>query len=216
MSDIKNILFDWDGTLAYTLNLWLTSYQKTFMDNGVEVSDKDIPKILQRKGHKQLINAIEPDKRDEFYNNVDSTAVTLVPNTVKLYPNARESVTKLHAKDKKLGIVTNSDSNFIGECLKSLNLEAYFDVVITSDMLTVKKPDPEGLLLAVKMLSANKDETVYIGDMVSDIEAAKAAGIKSVLYYPEENHYYYAKDEFESSKPDFIIKDLIETVDLFT
>ncbi|WP_251081456.1 HAD family hydrolase, partial [Frankia sp. Mgl5] len=80
----------------------------------------------------------------------------------------------------KLGIVTGKGSNSAEISIAQLQLAPFFPVVITGDDVAEPKPHPEGILLAMKLLQAEPQTTLYVGDSDSDIKAAKAAGVTSV------------------------------------
>lgn len=54
----------------------------------------------------------------------------------------------------------------------------YFSVTVTADDTKKHKPDPEPILQVIQELQANPNETIYIGDMQTDLQAAHAAGIR--------------------------------------
>lgn len=80
------------------------------------------------------------------------------------------------SKDYKLGIVTGRPRNETGYTLKKFRTGKYFGAVITMDDVQGKdKPDPYGIILALKKL--NIQRSVYVGDNIDDIKAAVSAGI---------------------------------------
>jgi len=54
-------------------------------------------------------------------------------------------------------------------------------VVIGGGPGIVKKPAPDILIAAMQQLSATPSDTVMVGDSTSDVQAAKAAGVRSVI-----------------------------------
>lgn len=95
---------------------------------------------------------------------------------------AEEVLRKLHKK-YKLGLVTSrvKDHIFEGE-LKAL--QHLFTVAIGYENTKKHKPDPEPLLLAAEKMGLKPSECVYIGDMPTDMQAGKAAGMKTIFYTP--------------------------------
>ncbi len=75
----------------------------------------------------------------------------------------------------KTGIVTSKDE--IRARLVLERLDCRFDIVLTPRSELRGKPAPDALLYAMALLHTDPAHTVFIGDMVSDHEAAKRAGI---------------------------------------
>jgi HAD superfamily hydrolase (TIGR01549 family) len=94
---------------------------------------------------------------------------------------AKEAVRSL-ARNYKLGIVSNRRHIGIERYFTFAKTKQYFTVVIGCESSQNHKPHPEPLLLAAKRLGVRPSECVYIGDSPTDIEAGKAARMKTILY----------------------------------
>lgn len=64
--------------------------------------------------------------------------------------------------------------------LESLGVSRYFDYVVTADDMQRMKPDPQSVEMILEHFGAEPDAAVIIGDMVTDIQAGKAAGIRTI------------------------------------
>jgi pyrophosphatase PpaX len=81
------------------------------------------------------------------------------------------------------GLVTSKNRAEIANTLPRLNIADDVDVIITADDTPNPKPAPDGLLAALECLHiplAQRPLAVYIGDTVHDVQAAQAAGIRSI------------------------------------
>jgi phosphoglycolate phosphatase len=87
-----------------------------------------------------------------------------------------ETLKKLNIK---WGIVTNKPRLYAEKLVKKLELSGCA-VLICPEDVTISKPNPEGLLLAAKLLECDVNACIYVGDHVRDIEAGKQAGMKTV------------------------------------
>ena len=87
-----------------------------------------------------------------------------------------------HIKDKSMtwGIVTNKHSKFVRNILKGLELDTELNCLITGDMVSEPKPNPEGLLEATKIIGVDSSECIYVGDDERDIMAGKSAGMLTI------------------------------------
>jgi pyrophosphatase PpaX len=97
----------------------------------------------------------------------------------------------LSAEGRKLGIVTAKGRATVDLAFRVIELEPYFDAVVTADMTERHKPDPEPVLKALELLGSSPSEAAFVGDSPFDIESGKAAGVYAVAVswgkiHPEE------------------------------
>ena len=78
------------------------------------------------------------------------------------------------------GIVTNKPHAFTELLLMGLGIAGRWQTVVSGDRLPQRKPDPAPLLLAARELGVAPAHCVYIGDAPRDVEAGRAAGMKTV------------------------------------
>lgn len=129
-------------------------------------------------------------------------------NYVRIDDDAAGSLAKLHGRFK-LGIVSNFA---IPECVFTLlrkhGLDGFFDVVVVSGAVNVRKPSPEIFRKALEALGVDAEETVFVGDTVdADVEGAKSLGMKTV--YIERR----VQKEAETACPDQTIKSMGELLE---
>jgi phosphoglycolate phosphatase len=97
-----------------------------------------------------------------------------------LYPGVRETLARLKARGLVLGIVSTKYRRRIETILRREGLLAPFALVVGGEDVSTHKPDPESLRLAMEKLGVQPKEAVYVGDSVTDAEAARRAGIAFV------------------------------------
>jgi phosphoglycolate phosphatase len=85
---------------------------------------------------------------------------------------------KLRSRSIKLATFTNSGRAPSEWLLRKHGLLGYFDFTLSRDDVPAMKPRADGILKAVSMMKLPKEELLYIGDSVIDIQAAKAADLK--------------------------------------
>jgi HAD superfamily hydrolase (TIGR01549 family) len=76
----------------------------------------------------------------------------------------------------KKGIITNTPKDSAIKILEKLEIEYYFDSILTSDDVSISKPDPEIVLKSCKLLDVEQKDVVLVGDTESDVRAGRAAG----------------------------------------
>ena len=101
----KYILFDWDGTLAMTLTLWLESYKNSLQLYDVHLSDKQIAR--EAFGDWQAAVKFGVTDSEAFNNNLKEK-VTGNYATTDLYEGVKETLIELHDHDMKLGVLSTS------------------------------------------------------------------------------------------------------------
>lgn len=97
------------------------------------------------------------------------------------YAGVADTLAALRNEGYRMGIVTDAHSRDATRRLEKTNLLAFFDGMVTSDMVRVKKPRPEPFMFALEMMQAGTGEALLIGDSPHrDIAPCTALGIKSV------------------------------------
>ena len=213
------ILIDVDGTLvdsvpdlAYCVDEMMTALDREpwgeervrdWVGNGVE-------RLVRRA----LTGALkgEPDEAD-FQRAYPIFIDLYAENTSKrsiLYPGVREGVDLLKAAGYQLGCVTNKAAQFTEPLLKALGLYDDFSIVISGDTLSKKKPDPAPLLHAAEFFGCDPAVAMMIGDSVSDVAAARAAGFQIVCMSYGYNHGV----DIREAAPDAVIDSMTEILPL--
>ena len=95
--------------------------------------------------------------------------------------NALSTLRFLKANGFKTGIVTTRGSKSALRLIESHGFEDLIDVVVTRDDCKERKPSPEPINQALKLLGVTSNTAIYVGDIDDDIRAANAAGCSSVL-----------------------------------
>jgi len=97
------------------------------------------------------------------------------------YPDVRPALERLRRRDFKLGVVSNA-TDLLNKVFHNLGLSKYFDFVIISDEVGVRKPSPRIFLMAAEEAGASPSRSIYLGDKPSvDIQGANGAGMNAIL-----------------------------------
>jgi phosphoglycolate phosphatase len=100
--------------------------------------------------------------------------------TASVYPGAREGLGKLYALGLRLAVVTNKKTHFAVTLLKRLGLSDCIQVVVGGDSCARRKPDPQPLYFACDALRVDPAQALMVGDSMTDVLAARAAGLPVV------------------------------------
>ena len=106
-----------------------------------------------------------------------------------LFDGVAELLDAIEADGARWGIVTNKPEYLAKQVIPQLGWDSRSAILIGGDSLPQRKPHPLPLLHAAAQLGVAIDDCVYVGDDQRDIDAARAAGMKSVValwgYRPE-------------------------------
>jgi len=165
---------------------------------------------VERLVRRALIGRLdgEPDEAD-FERAYPSFLDLYARNTSKrsvLYPGVREGLDWLTAAGYPLGCVTNKAAQFTEPLLQDLGVYDRFDIVISGDTLPKKKPDPMPLLHAAEHFGVAPRDALMVGDSVSDVKAARAAGFPIVCMSYGYNH----GEDIRLAEPDAVIDSMVE------
>ncbi len=210
---MKNIIFDWDGTLGMTLHLWLDGYRAGLLDQGHDIHDTIIANNFFY-GHDEVAHQF-PDvdflslrifARAHTHDNLDN---------LTLYDSAKETVITLRDEGFDVSLVSSSPRLLLDKGLFAHGFQSLFTSVVAGDEVANRKPDPEPFLKTLHNIGGHAEETIVVGDAEVDILAGKAAGLKTCLFTPEVNGLFHDFDELHSHEPDHQIThmaDLLKVV----
>ena len=179
---MKAIIFDFDYTLGDTTNGIVLSAQYALEQMGEEERTyEEIKKTIGlslSETYKALTGNMDEARADRFFDLFKEKADEVMVDSAELYPGVMEILVGLRGQGYRIGIVTTKFAYRVRNIMKKFDAEDLLDVVIGVGDVTKVKPDPEGLLLAVKQLGVKIEETLYVGDSYVDAKAAEAAGMK--------------------------------------
>jgi HAD superfamily hydrolase (TIGR01509 family) len=178
---IRAVLFDMDGVLADTEPLHFLAVQELlkgygfvlpdsqFMDY-VGISEGHIWELAKKEyGITMDFLHFENERRKHFFKIIEKS----------LFPT--RGVLKLLGDLKKhsvrIALVTSSGREIAEAILNKLKIKDSFEVMVTADDVSMKKPHNEPYLLALKKLGIGPESCAAVEDSVHGIESAKSAGI---------------------------------------
>jgi phosphoglycolate phosphatase len=125
-----------------------------------------------------------------------------------VYPGVAEFVAAARGAGIRLACVTNKPYRPAVALLEALNLLDAFELVIGGDTLVHKKPHPEPLLHCLRHFQVSAAQALMVGDSRNDVDAARAAGIKSLALPYGYNH----GEPIEACAPDRLVASLAELI----
>ena len=212
---IKNILFDFDGTLADTSGLVMDSWQHTFQTlTGNRADDRLIYRTFGERLADTMARFFPEHDVEVPLKIYRDYQISLGDKVWSLIDGMEELVEALQARGIKIGIVTSRLPGSTFHALEYFGMEDTFQAVVTCEDTHAHKPEPEPALIGLERLGALADETLFIGDTKYDIGCAHNAGIRAVLVtwtpcMDEEDKVGIFKPDFEIAHP----LDLLEVIE---
>src|SRR5262249_47642904 len=123
---------------------------------------------------------------------------------------AAEAVAALQARGLKVGVCSNKPRAFTRRLLEHLGLAGSVDLVLGPEDVPRPKPAPDMLRAALSRLGLKPEQALYGGDMVVDIDTARAAGLR-VWVVPTGSE---ERARLEEARPDRLLRDLHELAEL--
>lgn len=174
---IKNFVFDVDGTLINTetayMNALLTVLNKK---HGLGFTYEQVVQIYGITGEDGLnylgiksenIPTLMKEWNDEF---------TGLTKTINVFPEIKGLIKSLKTYPVSIGIVTSKSIRGLKKDLLPFELLNEFDNIVTSSDTKLHKPAPDPILKMIEFSGVSAQETLYLGDTIYDMKAAKSAG----------------------------------------
>lgn len=206
------ILFDLDGTLLDTEPLIIESMSatlKSYLPDLVITREMELS-FLGPTLTENLRKYLPEDKIQEAFEKYRAHNKEIHPTRLTTIEHAHELLNTLKEQGYTMGIVSSKKKDMVEYGLSLVNLDHHFDVVVGYDEVKSHKPNPEGLLVALKELKGSIDNAIYVGDTFTDIQAAHNAGMYSIAYLSHEERQQAILDEM----PNACVNDLMEIVEV--
>ena len=184
--DFQAYLFDCDGTIADSMPLHHVAWSQALAPYGAEFAEElfyawggrpvieIIADLNERQGLAMPVAAVARERERIFRE--------LLPK-ISAVPGVLEHIEDAHGR-VPFAVVSGSDRESVTASLSALGLLEKFDVLVCAGDYARAKPDPEGFLLAARLLGVEPAGCVVFEDTDLGIRAATAAGMASVRIPP--------------------------------
>ena len=209
MNKIKAVIFDMDGLMFDTETAYSKVHNAMWKRRGKEFT-KEIKMLFMGKRAEEVMEAILND----HWRTDESVTDLLKEQDEELIKIYKQSVEKLKGLDNLLKhlntnrlrkCIGTSSRRFLTDILlRKHDLESEFEFIISGDIITKGKPDPEIYNTCIKKLGLNPKECLVLEDSLNGVKAANFAGC-SVCAIPSE---YTVHEDF--SKADLICESLAD------
>ncbi len=189
---IQAIIFDLDGTLIDSMQLWRQVDIDFLARKGIAVPDDlfdHIPagnSFIHTAQYFKDRFALE-DSVDDIMNQWTEMVRHLYASGVKLKSGARELLNHLRQKEIRIGLGTSNSLELATLVLTANGIWNYFQTAVTGCMQLKGKPFPDIYLKAARDLEVDPSGCLVIEDTYSGVMAGKNAGMKVFGIYDEDS-----------------------------
>ena len=188
---MKGVIFDVDGTLLDSMNMWFDLVVDFFKIHGEVLTreeaeeygdvtlEESVPVIIERLG---LDTTTE-----KLIAELKIMAVKQYEEVLPLKEGAAEYMKKLHDNGVKIAIATSGYEELCKRAFTRLGVWQYIDACAFSAEVGVNKSNPAVYLLAAHRLGVEPEDCVVYEDILKGIQGAKKGGFKTCAIYDSAN-----------------------------
>jgi len=202
------IVFDLDGTLVDTAPDLVDTLNAILREHDVPPVAFDDARTMIGAGVKPLLQRaiaskglrFAPHQIDTLYEAYLQLYAVHIADRSRPFPGLTGALDTLAAQGCRLAVCTNKLEWLSRRLLDALDLTRRFAFICGQDTFGVKKPDPSVLKLTIERAGGDIADAVMVGDSVTDIETARAAGIPVIAV-----DFGYTEIPVARLNPDLII-----------
>jgi putative hydrolase of the HAD superfamily len=136
---------------------------------------------------KKTFDALDYDVNDDIIHHLSEEYILKLPNYNNLFEGTFEILEYLQSK-YQLHIITNGFEEIQTKKMEKSGISKFFNEVITSESVGVKKPNPKVFEYALEKANTNASCSIMIGDNIeADINGALDCGFRAIHYNSEKN-----------------------------
>jgi len=201
-------IFDLDGTLVDTAPDLLTTLNTILTGEGRAPLEPNILRSLVGRGARVLISEAfkltgdpaDPARLEALFDFFLADYASHVAAASRPFPGVVETLAALQAEGVRMAVLTNKPQEPTALLIAALGLERYFGAVFGQGKRPYLKPDPR--LFQDVLTELGGREAIMIGDSITDVETARAAGVKVILM-----SYGYTPQPAASLGADLVLDD---------
>ncbi len=196
---IKGIIFDMDGVISDTQKLHSKVESKLLGRYGIKITPSEITTkysgvrteeffndLLKKHNQEQNLDLLIKEKWLQM-EKLASKSIDTIEGSIEL-------IKRFSLANYSLAVASASNLNYVNTVLKTLRVINYFSYIVSGDMVSKGKPNPESFLLASSKIEIPPEYCLVIEDGISGMQAAKTGGMKCIGLVEDLNKSYPTKN----------------------
>ncbi|MGB0359902.1 MAG: phosphoglycolate phosphatase [Endozoicomonas sp.] len=221
LKGVSLVMYDLDGTLVESVPDLAIALDGMLLDLGLPQAGESKTQLWIGNGIPSLVKrAITDNVRGDEPGNVDKKLFEKGYQCFRhhyekelglhshLFEGVKPFLKAMHHRGIQQAVITNKSEDFSYRLLQLMGIDHFFGLVIGGDSLSEKKPHPMPLLHTMNHFKISSKQSLMIGDSITDIQAARRAGVK-VIGLP---YGYNHGEPIETANPDLIVSSLDELI----
>lgn len=186
---IKGAIFDVDGTLLDSMEIWEDVAIRYLKSIGVE-AEPDLPEVMFTMSLPEGAAYVKEHYRltretDEIIKGVLDIIRKYYEETAPLKPGVTKILEELSGKRIPMTVATSNNKEEVEAAFKRLGIASYFSRIFTCEEVGAGKTRPDIYMKAAEYMGTRPEETVIFEDVLHAIRTAKKAGFLAVGLYDE-------------------------------
>jgi phosphoglycolate phosphatase len=205
---VKVIIFDFDGTIADTLDAVVSITNRLAGEFGYKQTSQEDLAILRNLNSRQIIKQSGvPIFKIPFLIRKLLLELNNEIQILSAFPGIKEALIELKNQGNSLGIITSNSKENVTAFLNKNGLQELFDFIYSGATIFGKS---QVIKRVLKSENLNSEEVIYVGDETRDIEAAKTTHIKAIAV----SWGFNSTEVLAKHNPDFLIHQPHELIDV--
>ena len=179
--DFQAALFDLDGTLLNSMDVWDKINSQFLSKRGLPVPPNYVTEICARSFEEAAQYTIElfslSESVDAIIKEWNHMAAYEYENNVGLMPYTLEYLTKLREAHVKLAVATGLPEELYKPCLLHNGIYERFDALCSTEQVERGKEYPDIFLFAADVLQVAPSKCIVFEDVLPAVKSAKQAGM---------------------------------------
>jgi phosphoglycolate phosphatase len=202
---LRAVLFDFDGTLGDSYPAITASVNHVRAAHGLPpLGEEEVRRHVGRGPAYLLEHTVPGADLAVDWPRYRAHHPSVLESGTRLLPGAAEAVAAVKGRALAVGVCSNKPRAFTRRLLEYLGLAEQVDLVLGPEDVARPKPAPDMLRTALARLGLQPEQVLYVGDMVVDIETARAAGVR-VWVVPTGSE---ERGRLQEARPDRLLRDL--------